>query len=577
MLKLTRFLRNYKKEVILGPLFKLFEAIFEIIVPLVMAKIVDVGIKNNDKSYILQMGGLIILLGICGLIFALVAQYYAAKCGVGFGTELRKSLYKHINSLSYAEIDKFGTSSLITRMINDITTVQTGVNMVVRLAIRAPFLIIAATIMAMILDLKLSVVFLIAAPVITLVLYLIMSKSIRMYRAIQKKLDNVSLLTRENLEGVRVIRAFSKQNEEINEYNKASEDVSRSSILVGKISSILNPATYAVMNLAIVAVLWFGGMRVETGSLTQGQIIAFVNYLTQISFALIALANLVIIFTKAEASSNRINEVFEVNSKISDGDNNLEHMENVPIIEFKNVSFSYGDEGESAIEGISFQLYKGEMLGIIGGTGSGKSTVANLIGRFYEVTQGEVMLYGRNVKDYNLDSLRKSIGIVPQKSVLFSGTIIENMRWANPNATETEVINALKIAQAWEFINKLENGIYSEISQGGKNFSGGQKQRITIARALIGEPPILILDDSMSALDYATDFALRKAINEKLGDSTLIMISQRSTSIKNADKIMVLEDGEIAGTGTHDELYESCEIYKEICDTQGEVKNEKSS
>mgnify|MGYP001109192082 CR=1 FL=1 len=577
MLKLTRFLRNYKKEVILGPLFKLFEAIFEIIVPLVMAKIVDVGIKNNDKSYILQMGGLIILLGICGLIFALVAQYYAAKCGVGFGTELRKSLYKHINSLSYAEIDKFGTSSLITRMINDTTTVQTGVNMVVRLAIRAPFLIIAATIMAMILDLKLSVVFLIAAPVITLVLYLIMSKSIRMYRGIQKKLDNVSLLTRENLEGVRVIRAFSKQNEEINEYNKASEDVSRSSILVGKISSILNPATYAVMNLAIVAVLWFGGMRVDTGSLTQGQIIAFVNYLTQISFALIALANLVIIFTRAEASSNRINEVFEVNSKISDGDNNLEHMENVPIIEFKNVSFSYGDEGESAIEGISFQLYKGEMLGIIGGTGSGKSTVANLIGRFYEVTQGEVMLYGRNVKDYNLDSLRKSIGIVPQKSVLFSGTIIENMRWANPNATETEVINALKIAQAWEFINKLENGIYSEISQGGKNFSGGQKQRITIARALIGEPPILILDDSMSALDYATDFALRKAINEKLGDSTLIMISQRSTSIKNADKIMVLEDGEIAGTGTHDELYESCEIYKEICDTQGEVKNEKSS
>ncbi|NLP26398.1 MAG: ABC transporter ATP-binding protein [Clostridiales bacterium] len=331
------------------------------------------------------------------------------------------------------------------------------------------------------------------------------------------------------------------------------------------------------MNLAIVAVLWFGGMRVDTGSLTQGQIIAFVNYLTQISFALIALANLVIIFTRAEASSNRINEVFEVNSKISDGDNNLEHMENVPIIEFKNVSFSYGDEGESAIEGISFQLYKGEMLGIIGGTGSGKSTVANLIGRFYEVTQGEVMLYGRNVKDYNLDSLRKSIGIVPQKSVLFSGTIIENMRWANPNATETEVINALKIAQAWEFINKLENGIYSEISQGGKNFSGGQKQRITIARALIGEPPILILDDSMSALDYATDFALRKAINEKLGDSTLIMISQRSTSIKNADKIMVLEDGEIAGTGTHDELYESCEIYKEICDTQGEVKSEKSS
>lgn len=577
MLKLIRFLKNYKKEVILGPLFKLFEAIFEIIVPLVMAKIIDVGIRNNDKTYIMQMCGVIILLGVCGLIFALIAQYYAARCGIGFGTELRRALYKHINSLSYAEVDKFGTSSLITRMINDTTTAQTGVNMVIRLAVRAPFLVIGSTIMAMILDIKLSVIFLVAAPIITLVLYLIMSRSIRMYRGIQKKLDRVSLLTRENLEGVRVIRAFSKQNEEKEEYNKASEDVSRSAIIVGKISSILNPATYAVMNLAIVAVLWFGGMRADTGSLTQGQIIAFVNYLTQISFALIALANLVIIFTKAEASSNRINEVFEVSSNISDGAYELEYKENVPVVEFKNVSFSYGDEGESAVERISFQLNQGEILGIIGGTGSGKSTIANLVGRFYDVTQGEVLLYGRNVKEYSLKSLRKTIGIVPQKAVLFSGTILENMRWTKADATETEIVEALKIAQAWEFVEKLDDGIHSEIAQGGKNFSGGQKQRLTIARAFVGTPPIVILDDSMSALDYATDLALRKSISEKLSDTTLIMISQRSTSIKNADKIMVLDDGEIVGMGTHDELYNSCEIYKEICDIQGEAENEKSS
>ncbi|HHX58122.1 MAG TPA: ABC transporter ATP-binding protein [Clostridiales bacterium] len=577
MLKLIRFLRNYKKEVILGPLFKLFEAIFEIIVPLVMAKIIDVGIRNNDKTYIMQMCGVIILLGVCGLVFALVAQYYAARCGIGFGTELRRALYKHINSLSYAEIDKFGTSSLITRMINDTTTAQTGVNMVIRLAVRAPFLVIGSTIMAMILDIKLSVIFLVAAPIITLVLYLIMSRSIRMYRGIQKKLDRVSLLTRENLEGVRVIRASSKQNEEKEDYNKASEDVSRSAIIVGKISSILNPATYAVMNLAIVAVLWFGGMRADTGSLTQGQIIAFVNYLTQISFALIALANLVIIFTKAEASSNRINEVFEVSSNISDGAYELEYKENVPVVEFKNVSFSYGDEGESAVERISFQLNQGEILGIIGGTGSGKSTIANLVGRFYDVTQGEVLLYGSNVKEYSLKSLRKTIGIVPQKAVLFSGTILENMRWTKADATETEIVEALKIAQAWEFVEKLDDGIHSGISQGGKNFSGGQKQRLTIARAFVGTPPIVILDDSMSALDYATDLALRKSISEKLSDTTLIMISQRSTSIKNADKIMVLDDGEIVGMGTHDELYNSCEIYKEICDIQGEAENEKGS
>lgn len=571
MLKLARFLKNYKKEVFLGPLFKLLEAIFEIIVPLVMTKIVDVGIKNNDKTYILQMGGVIVFLGICGLVLALFGQYYAAKCGMGFGTELRRSLYKHINTLSYSEIDKFGTSSLITRMINDTTTVQTGVNMTIRLAVRAPFLVVGATIMAMILDLKLSIVFLVAAPTITLVLYLVMSRSIRMYRGIQKKIDKVSLLTRENLEGVRVIRAFSKQNEEIEEYNKASENVAKSSIAVSRISSILNPATYAVMNLAIVAVLWFGGLRVNSGSLTQGQIIAFVNYLTQISFALIALANLIIIFTRAEASSNRINEVFELSSKISDGANELEYKENVPVIEFKNVSFSY-DEGEYAIEEISFQLNKGEMLGIIGGTGSGKSTIANLIGRFYDATQGEVMLYGRNVKEYSLNSLRKAIGIVPQRVALFSGTISGNMKWAKPDATESEIIDALKTAQAWEFVSNLENGVYSEILQGGKNFSGGQKQRLTIARALVSKPPILILDDSMSALDYATDLSLRKAINENLNDTALIMITQRSTSIKNADKIIVLDDGKIVGMGTHDELYDSCEIYKEICDTQGEAR-----
>lgn len=567
MLKLRRFLKNYKKELILGPFFKLLEAIFELIVPLVMADIIDTGIKNGDSVYVWKMSGLIVLLGVCGLGFALTCQYFAAKCAYGFGTELRNSLYKHINSLSHAEIDRFGTSSLTTRLINDTNLAQNGVNMFIRLAVRAPFLIIGAAVMAMILDFKLSLIFLIAAPIITLILYIIMKKTVPLYKKIQKNLDRVSLLTRENLEGSRVIRAFSKQEKEKKEFNEASNELAVNSIIVGKISAILNPVTFMIMNLSIVALLWFGGVRVNVGDLSQGQITAFVNYMTQILLALVVLANLIVIFTKAASSSSRINDVFETKSTVAEGTKTKFDFSS-PAIECKNLTFTYPGAGGPAIKNISFTLKKGETLGIIGGTGSGKSTLAALIPHFYNVTGGTLKIFGNNIEEYRLQFLRKSIGLVPQKAALFSGTIAENMRWSNPNATEDEIIKALKIAQAWEFVYQLPNGLKTHISQGGKNFSGGQRQRLTIARALVGEPSIVILDDSMSALDYETDFKLRKALSEHLKDTAVIMISQRATTLKNADSILVLDDGEQIGLGTNEQLLNSCEEYKEIYNSQ---------
>lgn len=567
MFKLRRFLKNYKKELILGPFFKLLEAIFELIVPLVMADIIDTGIKNGDSVYVWKMSGLIVLLGVCGLGFALTCQYFAAKCAYGFGTELRNSLYKHINSLSHAEIDRFGTSSLTTRLINDTNLAQNGVNMFIRLAVRAPFLIIGAAVMAMILDFKLSLIFLIAAPIITLILYIIMKKTVPLYKKIQKNLDRVSLLTRENLEGSRVIRAFSKQEKEKKEFNEASNELAVNSIIVGKISAILNPVTFMIMNLSIVALLWFGGVRVNVGDLSQGQITAFVNYMTQILLALVVLANLIVIFTKAASSSSRINDVFETKSTVAEGTKTKFDFSS-PAIECKNLTFTYPGAGGPAIKNISFTLKKGETLGIIGGTGSGKSTLAALIPHFYNVTGGTLKIFGNNIEEYRLQFLRKSIGLVPQKATLFSGTIAENMRWSNPNATEDEIIKALKIAQAWEFVYQLPNGLKTHISQGGKNFSGGQRQRLTIARALVGEPSIVILDDSMSALDYETDFKLRKALSEHLKDTAVIMISQRATTLKNADSILVLDDGEQIGLGTNEQLLKSCEEYKEIYNSQ---------
>lgn len=566
MKKLLKFLKNYKKELIFGPFFKLLEAIFELIVPVVMANIIDKGIGNNDSGYILRMSGLLVILGICGLAFALTCQYLAAKCAYGFGTELREALYKHINSLSHSSVDKIGTASLVNRLTNDTNTVQNGVNMFIRLAVRAPFLVIGAAVMAVTIDLKLSLIFFIAAPLISAIIFFIMRRTIPMYKKTQQKLDRAALLTRENIEGTRVIRAFSRQQEEIDEFNRAVDDIAESSIAVGKISAILNPVAFVIMNLGIVAIIWFGGVRIDAGSLTQGELTAFTNYMTQILLALVVLANLIVTFTKAFASANRVSEVFDLPSE--ENGTEVPEKNSSNIIEFRDVSFRYDGAGENSVDGLSLTLKRGEMLGIIGGTGSGKSTAASLIPCFYRATSGEVIVGGKNVNDCDMNELRKTIGVVPQKAVLFTGTVRENMKWRNENATDDEIISALKTAQAWEFVEKMPNGLNTYIAQGGRNLSGGQKQRISIARALVGKPDILILDDSTSALDYATDLKLRKALQSDMADTTVIMISQRTTSLKEANKIIVMEDGCSVGIGTHDELLDTCEVYREIYQSQ---------
>lgn len=563
---LLKFLKNYKKELVFGPFFKLLEAIFELIVPIVMADIIDKGIRNNDSGYILRMCGVIVILGVCGLAFALTCQYLASKCAYGFGTELREAMYKHINSLSHSSIDRIGTASLVNRLTNDTNMVQNGVNMFIRLAVRAPFLVIGATVMAVMRDYKLSLIFFIVIPLISAVIFFIMHKTIPMYRKTQQKLDRASLLTRENIEGTRVIRAFSRQKEETDEFNKAVDEIADCSIAVGKISAILNPVSFMIMNLGIVAVIWFGGVRINTGNLTQGELTALTNYMTQILLALVVLANLIVTFTKAFASAKRVSEVFELSPEENGSEVPENDSEN--IIEFRNVSFRYDGAGENSVDGLSFTLKRGEMLGIIGGTGSGKSTIASLIPCFYRATEGEIIVAGKTVNDCDMDSLRSIIGIVPQKAVLFTGTVRENMKWRNENATDDEILQALRTAQAWEFIEKMPKGLDTYIAQGGRNLSGGQKQRISIARALTGNPQIVILDDSTSALDYATDLKLRKALQNDMADTTVIMISQRTTSLKDADKIIVMDDGTAVGTGTHDELLETCEIYREIYRSQ---------
>lgn len=575
MKRVLIYLKNYKKQLILGPFFKLLEAIFELIVPVVMAKIIDNGIGNNDTGYILKMGGVMVILGICGLLFALVCQYFASQCAYGFGTDLRKSLYEHINTLSYSSIDKLGTSTLINRITNDTNSVQTGVNMFIRLAFRAPFLVAGAIVASMLIDLKLSIAFLIITPIISLIIYAVMSRTIPLYKKTQQKLDKTATLTRENLEGTRVIRAFSHQEDEIKNFNKACNDLSDNAILAGKISSVLNPVTFMVMNLGIVAIIYFGGIRVDGGSITQGELTAFINYMTQILLALVVLANLIVTFTKAIASANRIKDIFECKNEIISGnldsvDKNAENS-----IEFENVSFRYNGAGDNSLENITFKIRKGGMLGIIGGTGSGKSTLSALIPRFYDADSGNIKIFGRDIKQYDTDFLRKIVGNVPQKAVLFTGTVRENMQLADENATDEEIIKALKIAQAWEFVEKLPRKLDTIISQGGKNLSGGQKQRISIARAFIGNPEIVILDDSTSALDYATDLAFRKAIKENLSDTTVIMISQRATSLKDADNIIVMDDGKAVGTDTHENLLENCEVYKEIYSSQLNSKEDK--
>ena len=569
MFKLTRFLKAYKKQVILGPIFKLTEAIFELIVPLVMASIIDVGIKNNDIGYVLKMGGLMILLGAVGLGCALTCQYFASIASQGFGTAVRNALFRQMNRFSHAEIDRFGTPSLITRLTNDVNQLQYAVAMLIRLVVRAPFLAVGAMIMALSLDFKLSIVLLIAMPLIVLVLYLVMTRSIPFYRVIQKKLDRISLITRENLSGTRVIRAFSKQKQEKERFAAATEDLARTSIRVGRISALLNPVTYVIMNLGIAAIIWFGGYRVEEGALTQGEIIAFVNYMTQILLALLVVANLVVTFTKAAASAIRVNEVFETEPSVQDtAQNEAQAVPGAPKITFRNVTFRYQSAEEAELTDLSFTVETGQTVGIIGGTGAGKSTLVNLIPRFYDVNLGQVLIDGVDVREYPLRQLRKKIGMVPQRAVLFSGTIEKNMRWAKRDASEEEIRRALSIAQAAEFVDKLPGGLQTRVDQEGKNFSGGQRQRLTIARALVGNPEILILDDSASALDFATDAALRRAIQKETKGMTVLIVSQRASSIRHADQILVLDDGRAAGIGKHEELMENCEVYREICLSQ---------
>lgn len=571
MFKLRRFLKDYKKECIIGPLCKLFEAILELLVPLVMASIIDEGVRKGNTDYVLKMGLVLVLLAAVGLASALVCQYLASKASQGAGTKIRRELFAHINSLSHAELDRLGTPSLITRITYDTNQVQQTIAMGIRLLTRAPFIVVGAMVMAMTINLKMSVIFFAAALLIAITLYFIMTKSIPIFSLMQKKLDKIGLICRENLSGNRVIRAFSKQKSETQRIFDSTDDLAKTAIRVSRLSALLSPVTYAVTDIAIIAIIWFGAINVNNGGgMLSGDIIALVNYMTQILLAMIVVANLIVLITKASASAARINEVFETMPSVKE--NNHENIsicqsDSTPKIEFDDVTFSYG-EGDDELENISFKIMRGQTVGIIGGTGSGKSTLISLIPRFYDVVSGCVRVDGKDVADYPFLQLRSQIGIVPQQSILFKGTIKENMRWQNETATEDDIINALKIAQAYEFVEKLPKGIDSFVEQGGKNFSGGQRQRLCIARALAGSPKLLILDDSFSALDFATDAALRKALKQNTSDMTVIIVTQRCSTIKNADLILVLDDGRLAGQGTHDYLFENCETYREICLSQ---------
>ncbi len=564
---LFSYLKKYKVQLIVGPICKLLEAIFELIVPLVMASIIDIGIVNKDTDYIIHMGIVMVLLGAVGLASALVCQKSASIASQGFGTKLRSALFAHINKLSFKELDKIGTPSLITRMTNDVNQLQLAVAMLIRLVIRAPFLVIGAMIMAFSINSTLSIIFLIASILIATILYLVMSKSVPYFTRIQKKLDKISLITRENLSGNRVIRAFDKQKEDEERFNDVNEDLTNQYIRVGRLSALLNPATFLVTNLAIVLIVWFGAYFVNDGAMLSGEIIALVNYMTQILLALIVVANLVVIFTKAYASALRVSEVLNTQPSIVQGNKkDITTSKSTPKIEFKNVSFNYG--GDNVLTDINFKIMEGETIGIIGTTGSGKSTLVNLIPRFYDVSNGEVLFSGENIKNLTFDYLRGNCGLVPQNAVLFSGTISNNIRYGKKQATKEEIQRALKTAQAIDFVNTLPLKEETLLVQGGKNLSGGQKQRLTIARAVVMQPSILILDDSASALDYATDLSLRTSIKEDIKNSTVIIVSQRVATIRNADKILVLENGFIRGFDKHENLLQNCDAYKEICLSQ---------
>lgn len=576
MKKLLVYLKDYKKESILGPLFKLLEASFELLVPLVMARIIDVGIVQKDKQYIIQMCVVLILLGIVGLFCSITAQYFAAKAAVGFSTKLRLALFSHMQSLSFTEIDNLGTATMIARMTSDINQLQNGVNMVLRLFLRSPFIVLGAMIMAYTIDAKAALVFAAVIPLLSIVVFGIMAITIPLYKKVQMALDKVLSVTRENLTGVRVIRAFGKEKSEAKAFEESNNILMKSQNFVGRISSLMNPITYIIINGGLLVLIWTGAWRVEAGIITQGVVVALVNYMSQILIELIKLANLIITLTKAFACGNRIQDIFEMKSSITEKkearDENEPNSETV--VSFKDVSLKYNGASEEALSAINFSVVKGQTIGIIGGTGSGKSSLVHLIPRFYDVASGSVCIDGRDVREYSLEKLRSKIGIVMQKSVLFSGTIRENLYWGNKNASEDQLWEALAISQAKEFVEKKREGLNTRIRQGGKNLSGGQKQRLAIARALVKKPEILILDDSASALDFATDAALRSKIREMEGDMTVFIVSQRASSVLHADCILVLDDGNIAGMGTHEKLIADCKIYQEIYYSQFEKKEE---
>lgn len=574
------YLKSYKKECVFAPLFKLLEAAFELIVPLVVASMVDKGIAVSNRSYIFRMGGVLVLLAVIGLTCSITAQYFAAKAAVGFSTKLRHALFAHIESLSFSEMDTIGTSTLITRMTSDINQVQAGVNLVLRLFLRSPFIVFGAMVMAFTVDVKAALIFVVTIPLLSLVVFTVMAASIPLYKKVQRGLDAVLGHTRENLEGARVIRAFNKEAEETKEFRDSNQFLTNMQLVVGRISTLMNPLTYVIINCAILAVIWVGGGQVELGVISQGAVIALVNYMSQILVELIKLANLIVSVNKAIACGNRIGEVLTVESSIvntgqpagemadTGRESSAQDAADTPAVEFSGVSMSYAGSKEEALSDITFAAKRGQTIGIIGGTGSGKSSVVNLIPRFYDVTAGSVKIDGRDVRDYDLATLRDKVGVVMQKAVLFQGTIAENLRWGKPDATDEELWKAIEAAQATDVVKGKNGELDYELEQGGRNLSGGQKQRLTIARAVVKDPEILILDDSASALDFATDARLRAALRNLQEDKTIFIVSQRTSSIQFADQILVMDDGRMVGLGTHQELLEHCEIYREIYDSQ---------
>ena len=567
MFKLLAYMKSSKKEAVLGPLFKLPEALLELLVPLVIAAVIDTGIAGGDRGYVVRMCLLLVGLGIVGLVFSITAQYFAAKASVGFVAKLRHALFDHIQGLSYTELDTIGTSTLITRMTSDMNQVQSGMNLTLRLLLRSPFVVFGAMIMAFTIDVKAALIFAAAIPVLSLVVFGIMLWCIPLYKRVQRKLDGVLSATRENLTGVRVIRAFCKEEEQISRFDACNQDLTRTQKYVGRISALMNPVTYILINLAIIWLVYTGALRVDAGLISQGAVVALYNYMSQILVELIKLANLIINITKSVACGNRIQSVFEIRSSL-DAPEQAPAPKNSPYaVEFDHVTLRYANAGDDSLSDISFAARPGETIGVIGSTGSGKSSLVNLIPRFYDASAGQVLVDGINVKEYPLDDLRSRIGVVPQKAVLFKGTIRDNLRWGNPDATDAQLLEAVQTAQAGEVLAQ-KGGLDFELEQGGKNLSGGQKQRFTIARALVKHPKILILDDSASALDFATDAALRKSIREMPGNPTVFIVSQRTSSLQHADQILVLEDGAVVGAGTHAQLLESCPVYQEIYQSQ---------